>query len=138
MLDRSTLFHCKADKRVALTACSPFSNLISILATQVRVYTAGGIRTELQDACREFLTAAVSLTAHSRVMIPKIMHWYARDFSSDVTSLLEWIAQQLPDERRKLVEECIEVKRGKKSSQQMAVVSYDWSFRYLLQHTPDS
>lgn len=96
------------------------------------MYTAGAIHTELQDACRDFLTASVGLTRHSRVMIPKILHWFARDFSSDARSLLEWIALQLPDERRAAVEECLEKKRGKKTSQQMSIVSYDWNFRYLF------
>ncbi|CAM6107311.1 unnamed protein product [Calypogeia fissa] len=110
----------------------------SYSSPMVRVYTAGGIQTELKEACRDFLTASVGMTRHSRVMIPKIMHWYARDFSNDARSLLEWIALQLPDERRAPVQECLDKKRGKKTSQQMSIVSYDWTFRYLFKRTPDS
>lgn len=28
----------------------------------------------------------------SKVLVPKIMHWYAKDFSTDAASLLEWVS----------------------------------------------
>ncbi|KAL3683331.1 hypothetical protein R1sor_001353 [Riccia sorocarpa] len=99
-------------------------------APMVRTYTAKNVRSELQQACRDFLSAHIGFTRHKRVIIPKILQWYARDFSSSAKSLLEWVALQLPEEQRVLVEECLAQKKGKK---RLAVVTYNWSFRYLIE-----
>ncbi|KAL2611906.1 hypothetical protein R1flu_023598 [Riccia fluitans] len=99
-------------------------------APMVRTYTAKNVRTELQEACRDFLSAHIGFTRHKRVIIPKILQWYARDFSSSAKSLLEWVALQLPEEQRVLVEECLVQKKGKK---RLAVVTYNWNFRYIIE-----
>lgn len=96
----------------------------------VRTYTAKHVRTELQEACRDYLSAHIGFTRHRRVIIPKILQWYARDFSHSAKSLLEWVAVQLPVDKRAVVEECLEKKKGKK---RLAVVTYNWSFRYLFE-----
>ena len=64
---------------------------------QVRVYSAAGIRTELQVAARDYLGAAVRVG--SKVHLPKILHWYGKDFGADAGQLLQWVADHMPEER---------------------------------------
>jgi len=64
------------------------------------------IETELEQACRDYLMAAVGVNKKKSIMIPKILHWYARDFSHDAESLIEWIAGKLPLEKRAALDEC--------------------------------
>lgn len=75
--------------------------------------------------------AAVGVSKKKKVLLPKILHWYAKDFSHDAESLMEWIAAKLPPEKRSAFEECLKKKLGKGSRHRMSVRPYDWSFRYL-------
>jgi len=97
----------------------------------MRVYTGTDVRAELQASCKDFLMAAVGINRHKRVLLPKILHWYARDFSHDVQSLMEWISTQLPEEKKEALRQCLK-KSGKQLRHHMTVLPYDWSFRYLF------
>lgn len=105
-----------------------------VFALQLRVYTVMNVETELEQACRDYLMAAVVVNNKKAIMIPKILHWYARDFSHDAESLIEWIAAKLPQEKRAAFDECTK-KRSRKSGKgvrhRMSVQPYDWTFRYL-------
>lgn len=98
---------------------------------QMRVYTVTNIETELEQACRDYLMAAVGVNKKKRITIPKVLHWYARDFSHDAESLIEWIAAKLPQEKRAAFDECAKKKSSKGIRHRMSVQPYDWSFRYL-------
>ena len=63
----------------------------------MRIYSAANIRTELQVAARDYLGAAVRVG--SKVHLPKILHWYGRDFGANAGQLLQWVADQMPEER---------------------------------------
>ncbi|KAG0592999.1 hypothetical protein KC19_1G296900 [Ceratodon purpureus] len=97
----------------------------------MRVYTVTNIETELEQACRDYLMAAVGVNKKKRITIPKVLHWYARDFSHDAESLIEWIAAKLPQEKRAAFDECAKKKSSKGIRHRMSVQPYDWSFRYL-------
>ncbi|CAM6047633.1 unnamed protein product [Sphagnum compactum] len=97
----------------------------------MRVYTGTDVRAELQASCKDFLLAAVGINRHKRVLLPKILHWYARDFSHDAQSLMEWISTQLPQEKKEALRQCLK-KSGKQLRHHMTVLPYDWSFRYLF------
>jgi hypothetical protein len=102
----------------------------------LRVYTATNVETELEQACRDYLMAAVGVNKKKSIMIPKILHWYARDFSHDAESLIQWIAAKLPASKQAAFDECTKQGRRKSSAKttirhRMSVQPYDWSFRYL-------
>ncbi len=103
----------------------------SMSHVQMRVYTGTDVRAELQASCKDFLLAAVGINRHKRVLLPKILHWYARDFSHDAQSLMEWISTQLPQEKKEALRQCLK-KSGKRMRHHMTVLPYDWSFRYLF------
>eukprot|EP00249_Psilotum_nudum_P000374 c11746_g1_i1 orf=410-2389(-) len=97
----------------------------------VRVYTASEVESELETAKKEFLQAAVGVTK-KKVLIPKLLEWYMKDFAKDAESLVEWICEQLPSFLRSSLDECLERGNGKALSQIIEVMPYDFNFRYLL------
>lgn len=100
----------------------------------VRVYTAAGVENELEAAKKEYLQAAVGVTSKKKLLVPKLLDWYSRDFAKDVESLLDWICLQLPTSLRNAVMECLE-RRGRPDevvSQRIQVMPYEFDFRYLF------
>ncbi|XP_057831184.2 uncharacterized protein LOC131041933 [Cryptomeria japonica] len=97
----------------------------------VRVYTADEVESELEVAKKEYLQASIGFTT-KKVLIPKLLDWYMRDFAKDLESLLEWICEQLPTSLKTAVEKCLQGNRDGFISQAVEVMPYDFEFRYLL------
>ncbi|CAN4092759.1 unnamed protein product [Withania somnifera] len=108
-------------------SCGSFSS------PAVRVYTAANIENELQVAKKEYLQASVGIsTSKKLVAIPKLLDWYLLDFAKDLESLLDWICLQLPNEHGKEAINCLERRNSEPLSHVLQIVSYEFSFRYLL------
>ncbi|XP_044474783.1 uncharacterized protein LOC123202747 isoform X2 [Mangifera indica] len=97
----------------------------------VRIYTASQVENELEVAKREYLQAAVGISAE-KFAVPKLLDWYLLDFAKDFESLLDWICLQLPSELGKKAIQCLERGKHEPSSKFIQVVPYEFSFRYLL------
>ncbi|CAN4082875.1 unnamed protein product [Withania somnifera] len=98
----------------------------------VRVYTASQVETQLETAKKEYLQAAIGISASNKLIIPKLLDWYLLDFAKDLDALLDWVCLQLPDELRDQTMKCLE-RRGKEPlSQLVQVMPYNFSFRYLI------
>lgn len=99
----------------------------------VRVYTAGRVEEELETAKRDYLQAAVGVSAPAKLAIPKLLHWYLLDFAKDVDSLMDWVCLQLPSELRQNAMQTIEDgRRVAAESRRIQVLPYEFTFRYLL------
>ncbi|XP_048130859.1 uncharacterized protein LOC115751656 [Rhodamnia argentea] len=98
----------------------------------VRVYTASHVENELEAAKRDYLQAAVGISA-KKFAIPKLLDWYLLDFAKDLDSLLDWICLQLPSELGKEAIKFLEMGKSNSPSKFVQVVPYDFTFRYLLQ-----
>ncbi|KAG8384403.1 hypothetical protein BUALT_Bualt04G0114400 [Buddleja alternifolia] len=98
----------------------------------VRVYTASQIETELETAKRDYLQAAVGISATNKLIIPKLLDWYLLDFAKDLDALLDWVCLQLPDELRNGAIKCLESKGKEPLSKLVQVMPYNFSFRYLV------
>ncbi|CAI9777484.1 unnamed protein product [Fraxinus pennsylvanica] len=98
----------------------------------VRVYTASHIETELENAKRDYLQAAVGISPANKLIIPKLLDWYRLDFAKDLDALLDWVCLQLPSELKNQAVKCLE--RGGKQplSTLVQVMPYNFSFRYLV------
>ncbi|KAF8405074.1 hypothetical protein HHK36_009971 [Tetracentron sinense] len=99
----------------------------------VRVYTASQVENELETAKRDYLQAAVGISATNKLTISKLLYWYLLDFAKDLESLLDWICLQLPVELRKEAMKCLERGRTEPLSHLVQIMPYEFSFRYLLQ-----
>lgn len=97
----------------------------------VRVYTASQVENELEVAKKEFLQAAIGVSA-TKFAIPKLLDWYLPDFAKDLESLLDWICLQLPNELAKEAIKCVESGKKEPLSQFVQVMPYEFNFRYLL------
>ncbi|KAH9532976.1 hypothetical protein CY35_18G027300 [Sphagnum magellanicum] len=129
----------KNDERLAsvLEQAEPLISFALACGTRsspaVRIYTSTNIKAELEAACQDFLVASVGVSRQKHVLIPKILHWYARDFSHDATSLMKWVVLHLPpDQCSPGLDECLKIRPGKQPRYRVSVVPYNWSFRYLL------
>lgn len=99
----------------------------------LRIYTPQDVENELEIAKTEYLQAAVGVTS-SKVVIPKMLEWYMRDFAKDAESLIDWISEQLPSAIGKSVQKCLASSRH--VPEIMEVMPYDFSFRYLFAVQP--
>ena len=98
----------------------------------MRVYTASQVENELETAKRDYLQAAVGVSAPNKLAIPKLLDWYLLDFAKDVESLMDWICLQLPSELRNDAVKCLEIGRRSVIPQPIQVLPYEFKFRYLF------
>ncbi|KAG6551986.1 hypothetical protein Mapa_006292 [Marchantia paleacea] len=98
----------------------------------LRVYTSAAVEHELETAKREYLQAAVGVNAQDKILLPKLLEWYMRDFAKDMESLLEWVCGQLSSPLRESVQECLNHPREGVLSHSIEVMPYDFNFRYIF------
>ncbi|XP_039009708.1 uncharacterized protein LOC120138244 [Hibiscus syriacus] len=98
----------------------------------VRVYTAAGVKEDLETAKRDYLQAAVGMSSTNELIIPKLLDWYLLDFVKGLESLIDLVCLQLPDEGRKEAVKCLERKGKEPLPQLVQLMPYDFTFRLLL------
>ncbi|XP_072952641.1 uncharacterized protein [Typha angustifolia] len=98
----------------------------------VKIYTASNVREELQEAQRDFIRASVGVSSKGKLLVPKMLHCFARDFVDD-TSLSTWISHFLLPQQAAFVEQCISQRRQSfLSSRSYSIIPFDSRFRYLF------
>ena len=99
---------------------------------QVRIYTAKMVREVLQDAQRDFIHAAVGVSSKGRLLVPKMLHCFAKGFVDDA-NLAVWISHYLPPHQAAFVEQCISQRRQSiLGSRNCGILPFDSRFRYLF------
>ncbi|XP_010927285.2 uncharacterized protein [Elaeis guineensis] len=94
----------------------------------VRLYTARGIYKELELAKAEFMQANVSVRKEQKIVLPKILYYYAKDAYMELSGLMEMVCDSIPDAQRKAIKGCLKRRLDK---------CVEWSpykstFRYLV------
>ncbi|KAJ1382190.1 Ternary complex factor MIP1, leucine-zipper [Sesbania bispinosa] len=98
----------------------------------VRIYTPKNIREELEDAQRDFIRAAVGVSSRGRLLVPKMLHCFAKGFVDDA-NLAVWISHYLPPPQAAFVEQCISQRRQSiLGSRNCGILPFDSRFRYLF------
>ncbi|KAF8083266.1 hypothetical protein N665_0786s0011 [Sinapis alba] len=98
----------------------------------VRIYTAKGVKEELLEAQREFIQASVGLSSKGKLLVPKMLHCYAKSMVED-SNLGVWIAKYLPPHQAAFVEQCISQRRQSLlASRNCGILPFDSRFRYLF------
>lgn len=99
----------------------------------VRIYTPEHIHDELDSAFEDYLLATVGITAKGRVLLPKLIYNYAREFVEDDV-VLEWVCRFLPFAQVAVIYECIQHRHRRRlfNSAPFAVAPYSFAFRYLF------
>ena len=99
---------------------------------QVRIYTAKNVKEELQEAQRDFIRASVGVSSKGRLLVPKMLHCFAKGFVDDA-NLAVWISHYLPPHQAAFVEQCISKRRQSLlGSRNCGILPFDSCFRYLF------
>ncbi|KAG9450160.1 hypothetical protein H6P81_010125 [Aristolochia fimbriata] len=98
----------------------------------VRIYTAANVREELEEAQRDFIRASVGVSSKGKLLVPKLLHCFARGFVDDA-NLAVWISRFLPPKQAALVEQCLAQRRQSfLASRNCGILPFDSHFRYLF------
>ncbi|KAK8954431.1 hypothetical protein KSP39_PZI001737 [Platanthera zijinensis] len=98
----------------------------------VKVYTAANVKEELEEAQRDFIRASVGMSSKRKLLVPKMLHSFARTFVDD-PEIPIWISRFLPQQQAGFVEQCISQRRyGLLGSRSCGIIPYDSRFRYLF------
>ncbi|KAK9281955.1 hypothetical protein L1049_004864 [Liquidambar formosana] len=98
----------------------------------VRIYTAKNVKEELQEAQRDFIRASVGVSSKGRLLVPKMLHCFARGFVDDA-NLAVWISHYLPPHQAAFVEQCMSQRRQSLlGSRNCGILPFDSRFRYLF------
>uniref|UniRef100_A0A2N9F3F2 DUF547 domain-containing protein n=1 Tax=Fagus sylvatica TaxID=28930 RepID=A0A2N9F3F2_FAGSY len=73
----------------------------------VRVYTAKNIFQYLRLAKEEFIQTSVHIQKETKVFLPKILDYYAKDISLSMHGLLEVIHENLSELQQKAIKKCM-------------------------------
>ncbi|PON56481.1 Ternary complex factor MIP1, leucine-zipper [Trema orientale] len=98
----------------------------------VRIYTARNVREELEEAQLDFIRASVGISSKGRLLVPKMLHCFAKCFVDDA-NLAVWISHYLPPHQAAFVEQCISQRRQSiLGSRNCGILPFDSRFRYLF------
>nr|XP_024394065.1 uncharacterized protein LOC112291191 isoform X3 [Physcomitrium patens] len=100
----------------------------------VRIYTAEHVHDQLDCALRDYARATVGLTSKGRVLLPKLLYNYAREFVEDDV-VPQWVTQFLPAPQAAAVYECTQQRYRRRIFNNPATFSvspFSFAFRYLF------
>jgi hypothetical protein len=103
----------------------------------VRIYKPENLHEELDAAVRDYVRASVGMTEKGKLLIPKLVYNYARDFVEDI-ALMDWVRNHLPASQVAALHERMqqhEQRRRRRllnSSPTFAIVPFNFKFRYLF------
>ncbi|XP_010278421.1 PREDICTED: uncharacterized protein LOC104612629 isoform X2 [Nelumbo nucifera] len=98
----------------------------------VRIYTAKNVKEELKEAQRDFIRASVGVSSKGKLLVPKMLHCFARGFVDD-SNLAVWICRYLPPNQAAFVEQCMSHRRQSfLGSRNCGILPFDSRFRYLF------
>mgnify|MGYP006957852017 CR=1 FL=1 len=104
----------------------------SILFEQVRVYTSKNVNEELDAARSEYLQASIGFRNDKKVLLPKILEWYAREASISSSALLEWLSHHIDEKEKDILLKCIRSRPNKNASHCIEWQPYNFNFRYMF------
>lgn len=95
----------------------------------VRVYTAKHIFHDLKVAKEEFIQSTVYIHKQTKIYLPKILRYYAKDISLDMAELLEVVCGCLPVTQQKAIRKFVKGRPEK----YVYWLEQSSSFRYLIE-----
>jgi hypothetical protein len=96
---------------------------------QVRLYTAQGVHEELKSAKFNYIRENVAFTDTGKIMLPKVLHCYAKDASMNLREIIEMVCECLHEPKRKALESCMLTKKAEKCVEWLPFIT---SFRYMV------
>ncbi|KAF3588553.1 hypothetical protein F2Q69_00027237 [Brassica cretica] len=93
----------------------------------VRVYKADCVFRDLRRAKEEFIRSNVRIQNETKIVLPKIVHYYAKDMSLDASALMETTVRCLPESMKRVAQKLL-----KKKSKSIEFSPENLSFRYVI------
>ncbi|XP_078176191.1 uncharacterized protein LOC144569613 isoform X4 [Carex rostrata] len=98
----------------------------------VRIFSAQNVRAELQMCMRDYIRAAVGINDRGKLLVPKLLHSYAKGIVED-SLLVDWISHHLSHDQIMAIRDSSLQKRQRLlSARSFTVVPFDTKFRYLF------
>ncbi|KAK8522339.1 hypothetical protein V6N12_056051 [Hibiscus sabdariffa] len=94
----------------------------------VRIYTPKKVFQELEVAKDEYIQANWSVNKEQKIMLPKLMEYFAKDSNVCSAGLLQMVEQFMPDSLMKNLQPSCKRKTGKT----IEWISHNFAFRYLF------
>ncbi|KAE8719182.1 cytochrome c bioproteinsis protein CCS1 [Hibiscus syriacus] len=94
----------------------------------VRIYTPKKVFQELEVAKEEYIKANWSINKEQKIMLPKLMEYFAKDSNVCSAGLLQMVEQFTPASLRKNLQPSCKRKTGKT----IEWISHNFAFRYLF------
>ncbi|XP_028777026.1 uncharacterized protein LOC114733699 [Neltuma alba] len=94
----------------------------------VRLYTSKRVSEELESAKDEYIQSTISVTKEQKILIPKIVDFFAKSSRLGAVGLMEVVKNNLPNSQRKINQEF----QSKASWKGIELVPHDFSFNYLI------
>ncbi|XP_041017679.1 uncharacterized protein LOC121259929 isoform X2 [Juglans microcarpa x Juglans regia] len=73
----------------------------------VRAYTAKNIFQDLRLAKEKYIQASVRINKETKIFLPKILHYFAKDMSLSINVLLETVSENLSEVQQKAIKKCM-------------------------------
>lgn len=83
---------------------------------------------DLRRAKEEFIRDNVRIENETKIVLPKIVHYYAKDMSLDASALMETTLRCLPDSMKRVAQKLLK----KKKSKSIEFSPESLSFRYVI------
>ncbi|KAI5078770.1 hypothetical protein GOP47_0006441 [Adiantum capillus-veneris] len=112
----------------------------------VRIYTPDNIQVQLQAALHDYVRASVGISHHGKLLIPKLLHCYARELNiqketgenDEGRALVFWLSSFLPAGQATLVRDTVQQRAGCPQQQPISslilVQPFNFRLRYLFLH----
>ncbi|XP_024370389.1 uncharacterized protein [Physcomitrium patens] len=98
----------------------------------IRVYTATNVKSELESAKLDFLQASIRIRGESKVLLPRILEWYARELMMSPSTLLQLVANNVPGQLQAQIQQCIQAKPHKSAAHCLEWIPHSFGFRYIF------
>lgn len=98
----------------------------------VRVYTEKNVYNELEMAKQDFLLASIGTQNSKKVLLPKLLEWYAKETAIGSGSLVGWVCQNVDEIQREAINKCVERKPHKMPTHCIEWLQYNSNFRYIF------
>ncbi|KAK9131575.1 hypothetical protein Sjap_012062 [Stephania japonica] len=98
----------------------------------IRIFKAANVADDLKDSLRDYIRASVGLSNKGKLLVPKLLHSYAKGIVEDA-SLPEWICQYICPEQAAVVRDNLSRRKQRLlRTRSFAVLPFDSQFRYLF------
>ncbi|MCO5597296.1 hypothetical protein L7F22_051373 [Adiantum nelumboides] len=111
----------------------------------VRIFTPENVQVQLQAALQDYVRASVGISHHGKLLIPKLLHCYAREVNmhkatgetDEGCALAVWLSSFLPAREATLVLDAVQQHAGRPQLPLSALISvqpFNFRLRYLFLH----